>query len=658
MRTEDLKQISIQKLKGIGEKNGSLFARLGIDSVYDLLTYYPRDYKLLPKLSKVGELREGEICACKLCISDDFYFKKTANNAITTVTGFDGQGKVSLSFFRVTYLRNMLKPDSEWVVLGNVKRKGSKYAFEMPELYKPEDYISKLDNLQPVYPLTKGINSKTLLKFVLLALKEYGDFEETLPEEILKEFNFKSKYECLYDIHYPQNREICISARNRLVFEEFYDFFYGLNTLKKDLNKLESPFTMIETAEYERLREALPYELTSGQKSALDDIVKDLTSGLVMNRLIQGDVGSGKTIVAFLACLLAVSNGFQACFMAPTEVLASQHYKNFTELIKSYDLPVSLKYLSGSSTSSDKKKINEDLKSGKVNMVVGTHALFQENVEFVNLSLVVTDEQHRFGVEQRKMLISKGNNPHVLSLSATPIPRTLASVYYTDLQVSVIPDKPAQRIPVKTGIRKSEERVDGLRFIYRQVKEGHQAMIVCPMIEKNENFEVSNVLDYAEYLKDLMPKDIRVGILHGRMKNNEKNRVMEYFAAGMIDILVSTTVIEVGIDVPNATVIMIENAERFGLSTLHQLRGRVGRGSFASYCILIDGSSDDTEVERLKVLTNSDDGFYIADEDLRLRGPGDLLGTRQSGDFTFRLGDIYRDRDLFVSAKKFSDKLF
>lgn len=656
MYIEDLKNISIKTLKGIGDKNGSLFARLGIESLYDLLYYFPRDYKKMPSVNRINELREGEICACKIRIDNDLYFKKTSNNAVTTVSGFDETGKVGLTFFRVTYLRSVLKPGSEWVVLGLVKRKGSRYAFEMPDIFKVSEYYSKLENLQPVYPLTKGINSKTILKYVSETLNEYDKFEERIPKEASEEFKFPSLHKSFCNVHYPVNIEDYKIARDRLSFEEFYDFFEGINSVK-DLNSSQkSDKVLIETAEYTRFMERLPFELTNGQKNALKDITDDLFGGFVMNRLIQGDVGSGKTIIAFIACLLAVTNGYQAAFMAPTEVLAGQHYKNFNGLIEKYELPIRLCYLSGSLNSSEKKKKFALISSGEVDLVVGTHALFQENVEFNNLCLAVTDEQHRFGVEQRNALMMKGENPHILSLSATPIPRTLASVYYTDLHVSVMSDKPSNRIPIKTGIRRKEESIDGLRFMYRKVKEGRQGIIVCPMIEENENSDLTNVTDYYTYVKNLMPKDIRFGILHGRMKNNEKNRVMEYFASGEIDILISTTVIEVGIDVPNATVIMIENAERFGLSTLHQLRGRVGRGSYESYCILIDGSGKDEDNERLKVMTESDDGFYIADEDLRLRGPGDLLGVRQSGDINFRIADIYRDRILFVKAKEYADK--
>lgn len=654
MNINELKQISIKSLKGIGDKNGSLFERLGIETLYDLLYYFPRDYKKLPALSKVNELVEGEKCAVKLVMSNDLFFKKTANNSITSVTGYDSTGEVMLSFFRVTYIRSLLKNGTEWVLYGTVKRKGRKFALEMPEIFKVSDYYSLSEGLIPVYPLTKGINSKSILKYVSLALNEYPSLIDDLPKEIEENFDFPHFSDALCGIHSPKSFDELTKSRDRVVFEEFYSFFKGLKETDDKFNNLQSDYPFIETAEYHRFLEVLPFNLTDGQKTALKDIVSDLTSGFVLNRLIQGDVGSGKTIVAFLACLLCTSNGYQAAFMAPTEVLAAQHYKNFKKFIDNYGLNINVVYLSGSLSASEKRKISEGLSNNEYNLAVGTHALFQENVNFSDLALVVTDEQHRFGVIQREALSQKGINPHVLSLSATPIPRTLAESYYTGLKVSLITDKPSDRIPIKTGIRFAKDRLDGLRFMYKEVKSGRQGIVVCPMIEDNEDLDLSNVTEYYKFLKDLMPDDIRLGILHGRMKNAEKNRIMEYYARGQIDILVSTTVIEVGIDVPNATVILIENAERFGLATLHQLRGRVGRGEYPSYCILINGSPEESENERLKVLTESDDGFFIADEDLRLRGPGDILGVRQSGDFSFKLGDLYRDRDLFVKAKEYA----
>ena len=656
MYVNDLKNVSIKELKGVGDKNAALFARLGIESVYDLIYYFPRTYKKLPPPVKVNELKEGEVCAVRLKIDDDLYFKKTAHNAVTSVTGFDSTGRVLMTFFRVSYLRSMLKPGSEWIFMGTVKRKGRNFAFEMPEIHKTTEYIQNLRSLQPVYHLTKGLNSKSIAKFVTGSIEDMAPFDDELDERIIKDFDFPSLTRALSDIHFPMDEDNYLRARNRLAFEEFYRFFRELNEIKKNYNKNKSDYVFIETAEYERFKSVIPFELTKGQTDALKDIVEDLTSGFVMNRLIQGDVGCGKTIIAFLSCILSASNGYQSAFMAPTEVLASQHFVKFKELNEKYKLGLNISFLTGSTGAASKREIIKDLSLGNIDLLIGTHALIEDNIEFENLALVITDEQHRFGVIQRNMLSDKGNKPHILSLSATPIPRTLASVYYTDLHVSIIKDKPACRIPIKTGVRSADKRLDGLRFLYSKVKEGQQAIVVCPMIEENEDTGLSNVTDYSKYLRELMPDDIKIGVLHGRMKNSEKARVMQYFANNDINILVSTTVIEVGIDVPNATVILIENAERFGLATLHQLRGRVGRGNLESFCILINGSGKDEENERLNVMTESDDGFYIADEDLRLRGPGDLTGVRQSGDMRFKIADMYRDRDLFIKAKHYAEE--
>ena len=404
MNLNDLKNVSIKELKGVGDKNAALFARLGIESVYDLILYFPRTYKKMPPLSKVNELKEGELCAVKLTVDDDFYYKKTANNAVTTVSGYDATGKVSMTFFRVSYLRNLLKKGSEWVFLGVVKRKGRHYSFEMPEIHKISEYIESLKNLQPVYPLTKGINSKTISKFVTSSIDHYSPFKDSLNEQIVKEFNFPSLSRALSDIHFPVDSEDYVNARNRLAFEEFYEFFIELNEIKKAYNRLKSNYVFIETAEYARFKTQIPFELTKGQNDALNDILGDLCGGYVMNRLVQGDVGCGKTIIAFLSCVLSASNGYQSAFMAPTEVLAAQHFTKFKEYNERYSLNLNIAFLSGSTTATQRKEILSGLSEGSINLVVGTHALIEEKIEFEDLALVITDEQHRFGVLQRETL--------------------------------------------------------------------------------------------------------------------------------------------------------------------------------------------------------------------------------------------------------------
>lgn len=648
----DFKQIPITDLKGVGEKTAKLYEKLNILTLQELLEYYPKDYiKYLPA-KKISELSEGEKCAvqCKVC--EDFYQRKTARNIISTVTARDETGRIHLTFFHMNYLRNVLKFQAEYVFYGKVSKHGNEFLMEQPAIIKVEDYNKMLSSLQPVYNLTKGITSKNISKQVEKTLKEYGKITDAFSDEFIKKYELTDYYHALCGIHFPKNYEEFLQARKRLVFEEFYGFFEELNKRIENQNSIPSEYPMIETAECTRFLEVLPYELTNAQKRTLNEIFKDLCSGFVMNRLVQGDVGSGKTILAFLSMLLCVSNGYQCALMAPTEVLSLQHFEELKKFSEKFHLPFKLAFLSGSTTAKNKKEIYTALEEGTYNCVIGTHAIFQEKVIFKNLGLVITDEQHRFGVKQREELKNKGGKPHVLVMSATPIPRTLASVLYGDLGVSLVDEMPSQRLKIKSVIIRGNQRPSGYNHILNQINEGRQAYIICPMVEENEMSELENVVDYTQKIKNYFPDHIRIGTLHGRMKNTEKNKIMNLFAKHEIDILVSTTVIEVGINVPNATVIMIENAERFGLAALHQLRGRVGRGQYQSYCIFVNSKTEQEHNERLDVLLKSTDGFYIANEDLRLRGPGDILGVRQSGEMLFKIGDIYQDQKLLIMAKE------
>ena len=414
---------------------------------------------------------------------------------------------------------------------------------------------------------------------------------------------------------------------------------------------------MIETAQTGRLLEALPYTLTSAQYKVWEEIKKDMLGNTVMNRLIQGDVGSGKTILAFLALLLCVSNGYQGAMMAPTEVLAGQHFESLVELTEKYALPFRAVLLVGSMAVKEKREAYEEIKNGNVNVVIGTHALIQEKVEYNNLALVITDEQHRFGVRQRERLAGKGKGVHVIVMSATPIPRTLALILYGDLDISIVDELPANRLPIKNCVVGTEYRDKAYRFIEKEARLGHQVYVICPMVEEGEMEGVENAVSYTEKLKSILPPEIQVACLHGKMRAKDKNKIMEEYAAHNIDVLVSTTVIEVGINGPNATVMMVENAERFGLAQLHQLRGRVGRGDSQSYCIFINGSGKKDSFDRLEILNHSNDGFYIAGEDLKMRGPGDLFGIRQSGLMDFKIGDIYQDAGLLKTAGEYADKI-
>ena len=481
--------------------------------------------------------------------------------------------------------------------------------------------------------------------------------EDPLPERIRAEEGFPSYREAVEQMHFPTGRESLLAARRRLVFDEFFRFILALRRMRESNERMKSLRPMIEVAQTERLIEALPYRLTKAQQKVWAEIRADLTSEYAMNRLVQGDVGSGKTILAFLSLVMCAANGYQGAMMAPTEVLARQHYESLMKLNTEYGLQIHPVLLTGSVGAKDRREIYAQIESGEADIVIGTHALIQEKVVYKSLSLVITDEQHRFGVRQRETLAEKGSSVHVLVMSATPIPRTLAIILYGDLHISVLDELPADRLPIKNCVVNTSYRNTAYKFIEKEVAQGSQVYVICPMVEEGEEQELEDVASYAKKLKSALPDSIRVETLHGRMRPAEKTRIMEAFGAHHIDVLVSTTVIEVGINVPNATVMLVENAERFGLAQLHQLRGRVGRGDKQSYCIFISKSERPETMERLKILNESNDGFYIAGKDLALRGPGDLFGIRQSGDLQFALGDIYRDAAVLQSASEWADRV-
>ncbi len=515
-----------------------------------------------------------------------------------------------------------------------------------------------MGQLWPCYSLTAGLTNRTVAKAVEQALNGYEE-EEYLPADIIKEYELISRSHAIYQIHFPKDWESLIMARRRLVFDEFFIFLLSIRRMKEYNEALDADYPMIETAWTKRFLEGLPYRLTNAQLKVWKEIEQDLVSGKCMNRLVQGDVGSGKTVLAFLALLLTVSNGYQGALMAPTEILASQHFEQISSMTRKYNLPFNPILLTGSVSTARKKEVYRQIEEGEVNLIIGTHALIQEKVNYQKLALVITDEQHRFGVRQRETLSEKGGKTHVLVMSATPIPRTLAIILYGDLHLSVVDELPAHRLPVKNCVVGTSYRTKAYEFITKEIRKGNQAYVICPMVEAGEEgmTELENVTDYGEKLKNTLPEDIHVEILHGKMKSVDKKRIMEAFAAGDVHVLVSTTVIEVGINVPAATVMMIENAERFGLAQLHQLRGRIGRGTEQSYCIFINCSDKEKSMDRLKILNKSNDGFYIAEEDLKLRGPGDLFGIRQSGAMEFRLADIYQDSEILKKISMTVDKL-
>lgn len=643
---------SILELKGIGEKSQKLFAKINIRTVGDLLRYYPRDYETFQEPVPIAQVKVGDICAVRGTVCGTVNVKKVRSLTILQILIKDDSGGMQLTFFNMSFLKNVMKPGSRFIFRGRVQSRGAALIMEQPRFYGQEEYSKFLAFIQPRYALTKGLTNQAVQKAVRQALSVYPFGRDPYPEQLRRRYDLMDRQEAMNNMHFPLNYEELVKARRRVVFEEFFTFLYFLRKNKEHSKLLENEYRMIEAADTGRLLEQLPYRLTGAQMRAWEEIRTDLSSLWCMNRLVQGDVGSGKTIIAVLALLMCAANGYQGAMMAPTEVLAAQHYEGICEYVEKYHVALKPVLLVGSMTAGEKKKAYAQIASGEANLVIGTHAVIQEKVKFQKLALVVTDEQHRFGVRQRETLSEKGHNPHVLVMSATPIPRTLAIILYGDLQVSVIDELPANRLPIKNCVVNASYRPKAYQFIEKEVRSGRQAYVICPMVEEGEMDDLENVSDYAQKLRAALPADIQVATLHGRMKAADKNRIMEEYAAHNIDVLVSTTVIEVGINVPNATVMMVENAERFGLAQLHQLRGRVGRGKYQSYCIFISTQDNKETMERLEILNRSNDGFYIASEDLKLRGPGDLFGIRQSGDFAFRMGDIYTDAELLKEASQ------
>lgn len=636
----------LRELKGVGEKTEKLFQKVGIRDTEDLLRYYPRDYEAYEEPVSVSEVEEGTLTAIRASVVTGVYVNQVRNLQIVTVTVADGSGRLALTWFNVPYLRSTLKKGSIFIFRGRIVRKQGKLQMEHPEIFTPAAYEEILHSLQPIYSLTSGLSNKMIVKLIKAVLKNEELQMEYLPEEIREKYHLADYNFSIRAIHFPDNKEQLLTARKRLVFDEFLLFILAVQLLKEKTEEAPNTFPMKQTWTTEQIIENLPYRLTGAQLNAWHEIERDLSGQALMSRLVQGDVGSGKTILAFLAMVLSSENGYQAALMVPTEVLARQHFEAFQKLAEEQGLACRAILLTGSNTAKEKREMYAMIASGEADIIIGTHALIQEKVTYKQLGLVITDEQHRFGVKQREALTTMGNPPNVLVMSATPIPRTLAIILYGDLDISVIDELPARRLPIKNCVVGTSYRPTAYTFIEKQVRQGRQAYIICPMVEESEGLDAENVLDYTAKLKGIFPGDIHIAYLHGKMKAKEKNQVMEAFANGEIQILVSTTVVEVGVNVPNATVMMVENAERFGLAQLHQLRGRVGRGEYQSYCIFMQGNDVRETSKRLEILNKSNDGFYIAGEDLKLRGPGDLFGIRQSGLMEFRIGDIYQDADI------------
>lgn len=637
----------VTDLRGVGPARAAALQRLGIFTLYDLLAYFPRDYEDRTNPVEIAQLQPGvPACFEALVVSQPVLRRIGKGRDVTNLTVADETGKLTLHYFNQPYIKTQLHYGERYYFYGALPERGMQMAnpaFE--EAGRPGTVTNRL---LPVYPLTAGLSNRTLCACIRQAFSAAGALPELLPETVREQYGLCGVTEAYTAVHAPESWEALQSARKRLVFEEFFIFSAGLAVLRASRTELHTiPY---DTACMDAFFRALPFRLTGAQSGAIDQILRDLSSGHVMNRLVQGDVGSGKTMVAAAACFCAVKNGKQAAFMAPTEILAEQHEKTLSALLGPLGVHVLL--LTGAKTPAQKRAAREKIASGESQLIVGTHALISTGVEFHALGLVVADEQHRFGVAQRTRLTEKGDAPHLLVMSATPIPRTLALIAYGDLDVSVIAELPPGRRPVETFLVSEalRERLNG--FIRKQCAGGHQVYVVCPAVEDGEENTMKSAEGWAQTLRDETFPELRVGLVHGRMKSAEKDAALSAFRAGDYDILVATTVVEVGVDVPNATLMVIENAERFGLSQLHQLRGRVGRGSAQSYCVLVSGTKNEETKKRLQALCKTTDGFKIAEQDLALRGPGDFFGSRQHGLPLLKVASLQMDLETLRDAQQ------
>lgn len=650
--------MKITELKGIGEKYAQLLGRLSVYTVEDLVGLYPRDYELYQESAFISTLSpdyENTNVVIDGVVSKKIDVYHTGKLAVISTFINDENGdRIKCTWFNMPFLKSSLKLGMRYIFRGRFVIKNGIKILEQPQMYTRSQYSEIEGTMQPIYPLTKGLSNKTVANAVHQALEKFdaGLEKEYIPGYVRQKNELAEHNYAVVNIHFPKSMEDYIQARKRLAFEEFFLFVLAVRSLRNSNERIPNGYIIQNDSRTDDFIEKLPFSLTNGQKSAWTEVKKNMSGKGLMSRLIQGDVGSGKTIIAVLALMNTAYAGYQAAMMVPTEVLAKQQYDSITKMFNNMGVELNVSLLVGSMTAASKRKVYEDIENGRTNIVIGTHAVIQEKVIFKNLALVITDEQHRFGVNQRRDLSDKGNNPHILVMSATPIPRTLAIIVYGDLDISVIDELPAERLPIKNCVVDESYRPNAYKFIENQVHAGRQAYVICPMVEDSENIEAENVIDYAKKLSGELPDDIKVEYLHGKMKASQKNEIMEKFSKNEINVLVSTTVIEVGVNVPNATVMMVENAERFGLAQLHQLRGRVGRGGFQSYCIFVSGNKSKKTKDRLEILNKTNDGFKIAEEDLKLRGPGDFFGVRQSGDFDFGIADIYTDAKVLKSASE------
>ena len=647
--------MQLSEVKGIGKKKLEVLNSMGIFDVNDLLNYFPYRYENRSIIKNIIDIRDEESCVIKVkFISNPVtrYLRRNLN--LTSAIAFDDTSKISVSWFNQPFIRNQILPNTTYYLYGKINRVQNQFKISSPILSKT--FGGKLCIIYPIYKVKKGVTNNDMIKFIDFAIKHCIDeIKNVIPYSMIKNYDIENKRNAIKNIHKPVDYAQFKRARTALVLEEVIIMQLAMKSMKTTLN--EQNYIKFQTDEsMDIFIQSLKFELTKGQLEAIRDIESDMTSEKRMNRLVQGDVGSGKTIVAEAAIFKSYSSGYQSAFMAPTDILATQHYENLSDDFSKFGLKVCL--LKSDLTKSEKDSVLEGIKSGYFDVIVGTHAIIQDFVDFKKLGLVITDEQHRFGVGQRKKISDKGKNPDVLVMTATPIPRTLALSYYGDLDISTINEMPKGRKVIETySVGFSyEKRIAA--FIRKQVENGFQAYVVCPLIEESEALDLENVTELYNRLSSEYFSDINVGMLHGKMKSSEKEEIMKDFVDGKTKILVSTTVIEVGVDVKKANVIVIYNAERFGLSQLHQLRGRVGRSSDQSYCILINNAYSDEQMERMNIMVNTNSGFELSQKDLMMRGSGDLLGTRQSGIPLLNIADLEKDYDLIEKAAVITEYIY
>ena len=642
--------MELKDIKGIGEKKIALLNKLGIFTVNNLLEYFPYSYIDTTKFKKISEITEEGSYSYRLKIISLMENRKKKNIRVTKFLAMDEEmNYCTIVYFNNIFISKNLKINNVYEMYGRAKLLGKNVEIQSPTM---QNKVNIIGSVIPQYHLCKGISNLDLVKIIQNLLKKNSYFEEKIPSNILNELNLESYDNAIRNIHFPKDNESFIRAKRRLAFDEIFYFQLSMKKFKKKNDGAISFQIKNETLEFIN---SLSFKLTNSQNKVLEDIFNDMSSDRQMNRLIQGDVGCGKTIVSFIAMFNVVKNGFQSVLMAPTEILARQHFENAIELFEKHNIKVEL--LVGSLKESEKKTIREKIENGQVDIIIGTHAVFQEKVVYKNLGFVITDEQHRFGVKQRLLLSKKSNNPDILVMSATPIPRTVGLVMFCDLDISTIDELPSGRGKVNTYFVDENYEDRYMNFIKKHISEGRQAYIVCPLVDESDTLELQSVINLYDRLKERYFQDVEIEFIHGKIKPVDKDRIMKNFENGKIKVLVATTVIEVGINVPNSNIMVIYNAERFGLSQLHQLRGRIGRGNYESFCILVSNNKSTSVKKRMDIMCSSNDGFYISEQDFILRGYGDILGYRQSGEARFKILNIQKDYDLLKSAIKYVDEL-